>query len=93
VPGRVKDFRKWWVPEGSMIKKLERLFFAAGFDTLFERGEKVGLKVHMGEPGDVHYPRPIYVTQIYRRDVRAWLACRSGFCKKTSGCRQEKRIL
>jgi len=59
---RVHEFRKWWVPEQSLSRKMERAFFSAGLD----KGLKgtVGLKVHMGEPGDVHYLRPIYATKM-----------------------------
>ncbi len=41
---------------------MERVFFSAGLD----KGIKgtVGLKIHMGEPGDVHYLRPIYASKM-----------------------------
>lgn len=59
---RVREFRKWWVPEQSLLKKMERVFFSAGLDNVVEG--TVGLKVHMGEPGDVHYLRPIYASKM-----------------------------
>lgn len=59
---RVREFRRWWVPEQSMLTKMEKVFFSAGLDKVVEG--VVGLKVHMGEPGDVHYLRPAYVSKM-----------------------------
>jgi uncharacterized Fe-S center protein len=61
---RVKDFRNWWVPKESLLVKMERVFFSAGLDKLIKEGESVGIKVHFGEPGDVHYIRPAYVSKL-----------------------------
>ncbi len=61
---RVKEFRRWWVPKESILQKMEGLFFAAGLDGLVEEGEKVGIKLHMGEPGNVHYLRPVYASRL-----------------------------
>ncbi len=59
---RVKNFRDWWVPEQSLLRKMERVFFAAGLDKIVDG--TVGIKVHLGEPGDVHYLRPAYVSKM-----------------------------
>lgn len=59
---RVREFRDWWVPEQSLLRKMERVFFEAGLDKGVEG--TVGLKVHMGEPGDVHYLRPVYASKM-----------------------------
>ncbi len=61
---RVKDFRNWWVPKESLLEKMERLFYASGLNSLVENGTKVGVKLHMGEPGNVHYMRPVYAWKL-----------------------------
>jgi hypothetical protein len=61
---RVKDFRQWWVPKESLLEKMEQVFFSASLDKIVEKGSKVGIKVHFGEPGDVHYIRPAYVSRL-----------------------------
>ncbi len=60
---RVPRFREWWVPEQSLVFRMEKLFFKAGFDKIV-RGKKVGIKPHMGEPGDAHYMRPVFVSKL-----------------------------
>jgi uncharacterized Fe-S center protein len=55
---RVADYQKWWLPQASMLRKMERVFYACGLDKICA-GE-VALKIHMGEPGDTHYIRPAY---------------------------------
>lgn len=60
---RVKDFRQWWVPKESLLEKMEQLFFSAALDKTIAEGSSVGIKVHFGEPGDVHYIRPAYVSR------------------------------
>jgi hypothetical protein len=50
------------VPESSLLRKMEKVFYSAGLDKVVSG--TVGIKVHMGEPGDVHYLRPIYVSKI-----------------------------
>lgn len=59
---RVPNFRDWWVPDQSLLKKMEKVFYSAELDEIL--GGKVGVKVHMGEPGDVHYLRPVYVSKM-----------------------------
>jgi uncharacterized Fe-S center protein len=61
---RVVDFRDWWVPKESLLEKMERVFFSAGLDKIIKEGGSVGIKVHFGEPGDVHYIRPAYVSKL-----------------------------
>jgi hypothetical protein len=61
---RVREFRRWWVPEESLLVKMERVFREAGLDALVSRGGRIGIKLHMGEPGNVHYLRPIYATRM-----------------------------
>ena len=59
---RVFNFRDWWVPEQSLLGKMEKVFFSAALDKIIKG--KVGIKLHLGEPGDVHYLRPIYVSKM-----------------------------
>src|SRR3989304_2939118 len=61
---RVENFREWWLPEESSIAKLERVFYSAHLDEVVQKGTKVGIKLHMGEPGGVHYVRPVYATKL-----------------------------
>ncbi len=63
---RVKEFRRWWAPEKSLLRRMERLFFEAGLDDLVARGARVGIKLHMGEPGNVHHIRPIYASTLVK---------------------------
>lgn len=64
VSSRVKDFRQWWVPKESLLEKMEEVFYSASLDKLVEKGSSVGIKMHFGEPGDVHYIRPAYVSRL-----------------------------
>ncbi len=61
---RVKNFRQWWLPKESLLEKMENIFFSASLDRFVKKGGKVGIKVHFGEPGDVHYIRPAYVSKV-----------------------------
>ncbi|MEE8168234.1 MAG: DUF362 domain-containing protein [Candidatus Hydrothermarchaeales archaeon] len=61
---RVREFRKWWLPEESLVQKMEKLFFSARLNKLVSKGDNVGLKLHVGEPGNVHYLRPIYASKL-----------------------------
>ncbi len=61
---RVREFRRWWLPEESLLEKMEKLFYAAKLDRLVEKGSRVGIKLHMGEPGNVHHLRPIYAWRL-----------------------------
>ena len=61
---RVPSFREWWLPEESLIAKLENIFYSAHLNEVVRRGARVGIKLHMGEPGNVHYLRPIYAAKL-----------------------------
>jgi uncharacterized Fe-S center protein len=45
-----------------MIRKMERVFYASRLNEICS-GE-VALKIHMGEPGDTHYIRPIFASTL-----------------------------
>ena len=59
---RVPNYQNWWMPKESMARKMERVFYACGLDEICS-GE-VALKLHMGEPGDTHYIRPIFAATL-----------------------------
>ncbi len=61
---RVREFRRWWVPNESLLEKMDRLFHASGLKILIDYGPRVGVKLHMGEPGSVHYMRPVYAGRL-----------------------------
>ncbi len=54
---RVPRFREWWVSEQSLLFRMEKVFFKAGFDEIVD-GNKVGIKPHMGEPVHTLYIPP-----------------------------------
>jgi uncharacterized Fe-S center protein len=62
VSARVPDYQTWWRPKASMVKKMERVFYECGLSEIC-RGE-VALKLHLGEPGDTHYLRPIFAATL-----------------------------
>lgn len=51
-------------PTLNLPQKVARLFSAAGFGELIEKGDRVALKVHWGEPGNTAFISPIYVRTI-----------------------------
>jgi len=59
---RVREYRTWWLPQASMLRKMEKVFYESGLNRLCKG--KVAIKMHMGEPGDTHYIRPIYATTL-----------------------------
>jgi uncharacterized Fe-S center protein len=59
---RVPEYQRWWLPKASMTKKMERVFYACNLQDVCT-GE-VALKLHMGEPGDTHYIRPIFAATL-----------------------------
>lgn len=61
---RVKNFRRWWLPQESLLGRMEELFHAEGLEGLLKTGPRIGVKIHMGEPGNVHYLRPVYAWKL-----------------------------
>lgn len=51
----------------SKIRKLEKLFDAAGFASLVEKGDLTGIKVHFGERGNDTYLNPVFVRSVVDR--------------------------
>ncbi len=50
--------------EDSLLNKTRRLFKKAGFEGTIEKNDLVAIKLHLGEPGNTGFIRPIYVRQI-----------------------------
>ncbi len=48
----------------SLVKKLSKLFYKAGFHEIIEEDDFVAIKQHFGEPGNTAYIRPIFTRQI-----------------------------
>lgn len=46
--------------EESLIKKLNKLFFKAGFDEFIEDEDLTAIKLHFGEKGNTAFIRPVY---------------------------------
>lgn len=57
-------------PADSKQNKINRLFDAAGFSELMNRGDLVAIKLHFGERGNDSYVNPIFVRPIVEK-VRA----------------------
>ncbi len=53
-------------PSLNLLKKLERLVRAAGFDEIDFNRKMTALKVHFGEPGNLAYLRPNFAARIAR---------------------------
>lgn len=51
----------------SLVAKMVELFDRAKFDSLFEPGDYVAVKLHMGEFNNTQYIRPVYVRAIVDR--------------------------
>jgi len=51
-------------PSVNLLKKLERLVRAAGFDEIDFSRKMTALKVHFGEPGNLAYLRPNFASRI-----------------------------
>jgi len=47
-----------------LLDKVEKLWEVAGFDQLIEPGDRVAVKLHMGEAGTTRYLRPVFVRRI-----------------------------
>jgi uncharacterized Fe-S center protein len=55
----------------SLVAKLIALFEKAKFDKLFEPGDYVAVKLHMGEYNNTQYIRPVYVRALVDRIKKA----------------------
>ena len=53
-------------PSLNLLKKMERLVRAAGFDEMDFNRKMTALKVHFGEPGNLAYLRPNFAARIAR---------------------------
>ncbi|HDR74187.1 MAG TPA: DUF362 domain-containing protein [Methanoculleus sp.] len=54
-------------PGDSIPHKLQRLFDAAGFDTLVAKGDRTAIKLHFGEKGNTTYLSPVFVRALVDR--------------------------
>jgi len=77
------------VPPDVLADRLPRLYAAAGLDDLFEEGELVALKLHLGERPDTGYIRPalvrVFVEAVKARGGRPFL---TDTCTLYNGRRQ-----
>lgn len=48
----------------SLVKKLSKLFYKAGFQNLIEKDDFVAIKQHFGEPGNTAFIRPVFTREI-----------------------------
>lgn len=48
----------------SLVSKLGKLFYSAGFHKLYQPDELVAIKVHFGEEGNTGFIRPIYIRKL-----------------------------
>ena len=48
----------------NLLKKLERLVKAAGFETIDFDRKMTAIKVHFGEPGNLAYLRPNFAARV-----------------------------
>ena len=53
--------------EKSLANKLKTLFDEAGFANMIEKGDRVVIKLHMGELGNTMYLRPVYVRSLVEK--------------------------
>lgn len=47
-----------------LLEKVEKLWEVSGFDSLVEPGDRVAVKLHMGESGTTRYLRPVFVRRV-----------------------------
>ena len=52
---------------GGLTQKYQRLLKAAPLDRLFKPGDHVAVKMHLGEPGNGRYLRPIFAVLLVDR--------------------------
>ncbi|MFW5998363.1 MAG: DUF362 domain-containing protein [Halanaerobiaceae bacterium] len=50
--------------KNSLINKLEKLFYRAGFDEFIENEDLTAVKLHFGEKGNAAFIRPVYIRKI-----------------------------
>lgn len=53
-----------WDPKRSMLKKCKKLYEAAGTLDIVEKGDLVAIKLHVGEYGNPHHIRPIFIKEL-----------------------------
>ena len=52
---------------GGMLRALDELMDAAGLGQLFQHGDSVGIKVSIGQKGNIKYLRPVFVRAIVEK--------------------------
>lgn len=64
VDARAPSFRDYWMPKESLVEKTAQLFSAAGLNHVFSEGDKVAIKIHLGEYGTTRYLRPVFIRKL-----------------------------
>ena len=52
---------------GGMLRALDELMDAAGIGQLFKRGDQVGIKINIGQLGNIKYLRPVFIRAIVEK--------------------------
>jgi len=60
----VKDVSKWYQPELSLAKKVEKLIDESGNLDFINKGDIIAVKTHFGERGTTKTLRPIFIRKI-----------------------------
>lgn len=60
----VKDVSKWYQPQLSLAKKVEKLISESGNLDFIDKGDIVAIKTHFGERGTTKTLRPIFIRKI-----------------------------
>lgn len=55
----------------SLVNKLGKLFYSAGFHEMLNPNELVAIKLHFGEEGNTAFIRPIYIRQVVKEIKKA----------------------
>ena len=55
----------------SLVAKLSKLFYKAGFHEMYDTDELVALKLHFGEEGNTGFIRPIYIRRLVQELKKA----------------------
>lgn len=50
----------------SLVNKLGKLFYSAGFHEMFQPNDLAAIKLHFGEEGNTAFIRPIYIRQVVK---------------------------